>query len=73
MSLDPLQRRMLMLGLPTFGMALAITAVSTCAPVVARGFDASTVAIGLIIGAEGLTALWLPLLVGCRSSSPARR
>lgn len=60
-------RRLLLLGLPTFGMALAITAVSTYAPVVARGFDASTIAIGLIIGGEGLMALWIPLVAGSRS------
>lgn len=54
----------MLLGLPTFGMALAITAVSTYLPVLAREFDASTTAIGLIIGGEGVMALWLPLLIG---------
>lgn len=61
------RRRLALLGLPTFGMALTITAVSTYLPVVARGFHASATAIGLIIGAEGLMALWVPLLVGAWS------
>jgi MFS family permease len=61
--------RQLLLGLPTFGMALAITAVSTYIPVVAQGFSASTTTIGLIIGAEGLMALWIPIVVGNRSDS----
>ena len=56
-----------MLGLPSFGMSLTVTSVSTFVPVVAREFEASTVAIGLIIGAEGMMALWLPLVVGSRS------
>jgi len=60
-------RRLLLLGVPTFGMALSITAVSTYGPVVARGFDASTIAIGLIIGGEGVMALWIPLVAGSRS------
>lgn len=59
--------RLLVLGLPAFGMALAITAVSTYLPVLARQQRASTVAIGTIIGAEGLMALWVPVLVGDRS------
>ncbi|HEX8753609.1 MAG TPA: MFS transporter [Solirubrobacterales bacterium] len=58
------RRRLILLGLPTFGMALAVTAVATYLPVVARGERASTTSIGLIIGTEGLLALWLPILVG---------
>lgn len=61
------RRRLLVLGLPAFGMALAITAVSTYLPVLASRQQASTVAIGTIIGAEGLMALWVPVLVGDRS------
>lgn len=64
---SPDLRRLLVLGLPTFGMALAITVVSTYLPVVARGEGGSTTAIGVIIGGEGLIALWLPVLVGSRS------
>ena len=51
------RRRLLLLGLPTLGMALAVTVVSTYLPVVARGEGGSTTAIGLIIGAEGVMAL----------------
>lgn len=48
-------------------MALAITSVSTYLPVLVRQQRASTVVIGTIIGAEGLMALWVPVLVGDRS------
>jgi MFS family permease len=60
-------RRMLVLGLPAFGLALAITTVSTYLPVLLRQQEGSTVVIGTIIGAEGLMALWVPVLVGDRS------
>lgn len=52
------------LGLPTFGMALSVTTISTYLPVLASGHEASTVEIGIIIGTEGLMALWLPLVAG---------
>jgi MFS family permease len=58
------RRQLAVLGLPTFGMALAITMVSSYLPVVASTFTGSTTVIGLIIGGEGLVALWLPLIVG---------
>jgi MFS family permease len=61
------RRQMLLLGLPAFGMALAITAVSTYLPVLLRRQEGSTVVIGTIIGVEGLMALWVPVLVGDRS------
>ncbi len=64
-SLRPGERRALRaLGLPTFGLALSITVVSTYLPKVAREFTSSTTTIGLIVGAEGFMALWLPLIVG---------
>jgi MFS family permease len=53
-----------LLGLPTFGLALAITVVSTYGPTVARQFTSSTTTIGVIIGAEGIGAILLPVLVG---------
>lgn len=63
-----LQRRELrvlaVLGVPTFALALAITTVSTYLPVLAEGFSDSSIVIGLLIGGEGLVALWLPLVVG---------
>jgi MFS family permease len=52
------------LALPTLGLALSITVVSTYVPVVARHFVSSAVVIGLIIGAEGLAAVVLPIVVG---------
>lgn len=59
------ERRVLaLLSLPTLGLALATTVVTTYLPVVAEEFVSSTVVIGLIIGGEGLLALVLPLAVG---------
>jgi MFS family permease len=58
------QRIVALLGIPTLALALAVTMVTTYLPVVARGFVGSTVVIGVIVGIEGLLALWLPLLVG---------
>src|SRR3954447_21922607 len=66
-------RTLALLGLPTFALALAITTVTTYLPVVASGFAASTVVIGLLIGGEGPVARWLPVAVGAwsdRLSSP---
>lgn len=53
-----------LLGLPTFGLALAITTVTTYLPVVARSYVGSTVLIGVIVGIEGVMARWVPLLAG---------
>ncbi|MGI8729832.1 MAG: MFS transporter, partial [Solirubrobacteraceae bacterium] len=60
-------QRLALLGLPTFGLALSITAVSTYLPTVAREFTASAVVIGVIIGGEGVAALLLPIVVGAWS------
>jgi MFS family permease len=57
-------RLLALLGLPTFGLALSITVVSTYLPTVARQFTASTTIIGLLIGGEGLGAVALPIVVG---------
>jgi Na+/melibiose symporter-like transporter len=57
-------RTLAVLGVPTFAFALAITVVSTYLPVLAESFDASSIVVGLLIGGEGLFALWLPLVVG---------
>lgn len=62
------ERRLLaLLGLPTFGLALSITVVTTYLPVLATDFTSSTTIIGLIIGGEGLFALVLPLVMGAWS------
>ena len=57
-------RILAILGVPTFALALAITTVSTYLPVMAEDFSDSSIVIGLLIGGEGLIALWLPLVVG---------
>src|SRR3954452_5435719 len=58
------RRAVALLGIPTLALALSVTVVTTYLPVVAEGFGGSTVTIGVIIGIEGLVALWLPLLAG---------
>jgi MFS family permease len=58
------KRILALLGLPTLGLALSITVVSTYLPVVASDLGSSTTIIGLIIGGEGMMALFLPLWVG---------
>src|ERR687887_2317340 len=57
-------RTLAILGVPTFALALAITTVSTYLPVLAEDFSKSSIVVGLLIGGEGLMALWLPLVVG---------
>jgi MFS family permease len=52
---------------PTFGMALSTTVVTTYMPLVAKQFTSSTAVIGLVIASEGLIALWLPLVAGAWS------
>jgi len=52
------------LGLPTFGLALSITTVTTYFPSVAKQFTDSTALIGLVIASEGALALSLPLVAG---------
>ncbi len=61
------KRVLALLGMPTFGLALAITAVTTYVPLLARRFTSSTAVIGLLIGAEGLVALVVPLVAGAWS------
>jgi MFS family permease len=58
------KRILALLGLPTLGLALSITVVSTYLPVVAHDLGSSTTIIGLIIGGEGMMALFLPLWIG---------
>lgn len=58
------RRAVVLLGIPTLALALGVTVVTTYLPVVASGFVGSSLIIGLIIGIEGLYAMWLPLVVG---------
>jgi MFS family permease len=58
------RRAIWLLGLPTFGLALSITVVTTYLPLIAQDFTDSSTVVGVLIGSEGLLALVLPLLVG---------
>jgi MFS family permease len=61
------KRLLALLGLPTYGLALAITAVTTYVPLLARQFTSSTTVIGVVIAAEGLVALVVPIAAGAWS------
>jgi MFS family permease len=61
------KRTVALLGLPTMALSLSVTVTTTYLPTVAHAFVSSNVVIGLIIGLEGLMALWLPLVVGAWS------
>ncbi len=59
--------RLALLALPTFALALSITVVSTYLSEVTRRYTHQTTVIGLIIGSEGIMALWVPLIAGASS------
>ena len=61
------------LALPTFGLALAMSVLTTYAPVLLGEKTDSGTAIGLAIGGEGLFALFLPVLVGSLSDRTRSR
>jgi MFS family permease len=73
----PLKReektRLALLALPTTALALAITIVSTNLGEVTRRYTHDTALIGLIIGSEGVMALWVPLLAGSWSDQARSR
>src|SRR5262249_13249982 len=56
-----------MLGLPTFGLALAISVLTTYGPVILLHLTHSPTAVGALIGAEGAFALVIPLASGAIS------
>lgn len=58
------KRVLALLGLPTLTLALAITVLTTYVPKLAQQYTGSTTIIGLIVGAEGFLALFVPLIVG---------
>jgi len=66
-----------LLGLPTFGLAFAISVLTTYGPVVLLHLTASTTVVGALIGGEGAFALVIPLISGTLSDrlpgSPAAR
>lgn len=67
-ALSSKEKRVLaFLGMPTFALALGITAVTTYGPLLARRFTSSTTVIGVIIAAEGLVAMVVPLAAGAWS------
>src|SRR5262245_64060714 len=55
---------LVLLDLPTFGLALAISVVTTYGPVVLIHLVHSPTAVGALIGAEGAFALAVPLVSG---------
>ncbi len=61
------------IALPTFGLALAMSVLTTYAPVLLGEKTDSGAAIGLAIGGEGLFALFLPVLVGALSDRTRSR
>jgi MFS family permease len=62
-----MRRLLLELGLPTFGLAFAISVLTTYAPVVLIRLVGSTSQVGALLGAEGAFALAIPLLSGAVS------
>jgi MFS family permease len=62
-----------LLALPTFALALSITMVSSYLGEVTRRFTHQTIVIGVIIGSEGVMALWVPLLAGAWSDRARTR
>jgi MFS family permease len=52
------------LGLGAFGLAFSLTTTAAYLPRALQGFTNSTSLIGLILGAEGVFALTLPLVIG---------
>jgi len=58
---------LVLLGLPTFGLALAISVTTTYGPVVLIRLAHSTTTVGALIGGEGAFALVVPLLAGALS------
>jgi MFS family permease len=57
------------LGLGAFGLAWSITTVSAYVPPLLEEFTSSGTLIGLVIAAEGVFAIFLPLLVGPMSDA----
>lgn len=58
------RRLLLLLGIPGFGLSIALTVLSTYLPVLARRFTSSRAGIGGLVGGEGLIAVLVPLWVG---------
>ena len=61
-----------LIALPTFGLALASTIVTTYMPVLLNELSGPLVT-GLLIGCEGFFGMWVPLVVGSWSDSSSTR
>jgi len=61
------------LALPTFGLALAMSVLTTYTPVLLGDLTESGTAIGFAVGGEGAFALFLPLLIGSLSDRTRSR
>jgi len=61
---DSYRRLAWMLGLGAFGLAFSLTTTAAYLPRVLQEFTDSTGVIGLVLGAEGVFALTLPLVIG---------
>jgi MFS family permease len=61
------QQLLLTLALPTFGLAFAISMITTYGPVVLIELTDSPSQVGALIGGEGAFALVVPLLAGAFS------
>src|SRR5919108_4692588 len=68
---------LLLLGLPTFGLAFGLSMLTTYGPVLLIRLTDSTSQVGALLGAEGAFALFVPLASGALSDrlrgSPAAR
>jgi MFS family permease len=65
--------RLGVLSLPTFALAFSITIVSTYLSEVTRRYTHDTAVIGLIVGGEGVMALWVPAIAGSWSDKASTR
>ena len=61
------QPLLVVLGVPTFGLALAISVMTTYGPVILIRLVHSTTTVGALIGGEGAFALIVPLAAGALS------
>jgi MFS family permease len=64
-------RLLWVLGIGAFGLAWSITTVAAYLPPVLQEFTSSTTLIGLILAAEGLFAIFVPLVIGPMSDATA--
>ena len=67
------RRLVLLLGVPSAGLSLCLTVLSTYLPVLARRFTSSSAVIGLLVGGEGLIAVLVPVWVGGLSDRTSTR